>query len=569
MLKSFKINMENTIFTQLSLVIVVGAIVCLIMRLLKQPLIIGYILTGIVVGPSFLHLIEDGEAFETFSKIGIALLLFIIGLGLNAVVIKSLGKVVLVTSLIKITAVGLLGYLVASGLGFDVTESIIMGFALIFSSTIIVIKALNDKREQTRLYGQIAIGVLLVEDILATIVLLFVAASQGGGFVPLEVTWLIIKALLLGATLSFIGIKVLPRLTKFFAESQEFLFLFALAWGFGIAGLFEIAGFSVEVGALFAGVSLASLPYTQEISARLKPLRDFFVVLFFIVLGESLSLNNLSEAIVPAILFSIVALVSKPLFIMSGLGVLGYTKRTSFKAGIHLSQISEFSIVLVILAVQTELVSSRLGTIVTLVAIITMAISAYLMKYDDIVFAKLENQLRLFERRVVKDEKKQIIGYPLVLFGYRKGGHEFVRTFRDMKKRYVVIDYNPEVIETMEHQHVHHMYGDATDFELLEEVGISQSQIIVSTITDFDTNKSLVQHIHQVNPDAVLVCHADNYDEAAQLYYHGATYVMLPHLIGSERIGAFMRRHGASKHAFEDYRQKHLVSLGRTATKSH
>lgn len=561
--------MENTIFTQLSLVIVIAAIVSMIMRLLKQPLLMGYILTGILVGPSFLHLIHDGTTFHTFSEIGIALLLFIIGLGLNATVIKSLGKVVLLASAVEIAAVGILGYLIASGFGFSTTEALIIGLALVFSSTIIIVKVLNDKREQSRLYGQIAIGVLLVEDIIATFALLFIAASSGDGFSPLEVTALVIKGLLIGVGLATISTYILPRLARFFAGSQELLFLFALAWGFGIASLFEFAGFSIEVGALFAGVSLASLPYTQEIAARLKPLRDFFIVLFFIVLGESLNLQNLAAGIVPALLFSVVVLISKPLFIMTGLGILGYTKRTSFKAGIHLSQISEFSIVLVILAAEAGIVSEQLSAIITLVAIITIAASTYLMKYDDQLFTTLENQLRLFERRVVKDEKKHVDGYPLVLFGYHKGGHEFVKTFREMKQRYVVVDYNPEVIESMEHQHVHHLYGDATDLELLEEIGISQSELIVSTITDYDTNKTLIQHIHKVNPHAVFVCHADNYDEAAQLYYLGATYVILPHLIGSERIGAFMRRHGANKHAFEDYRQKHLVTLGKTAVRIH
>lgn len=556
--------MELPIFTQLSIVIVVAAIVSLIMRLLKQPLIMGYILSGILVGPSFLNLIHDSEAFHSFSDIGIALLLFIIGLGLNVHVIKSLGKVVLLASAVEIIGVGLLGYLIASAFGFSSTEAFIIGLALIFSSTIIIVKVLNDKREQTRLYGQIAIGVLLVEDILATFALLFVAASSGGGITPMEVIGLITKGALIGIGLASVSMFVLPKLTKFFAESQEFLYLFALGWGFGIASLFELAGFSIEIGALFAGVSLASLPYTQEISARMKPLRDFFVVLFFIVLGESLNLQNLAAGIIPALLFSIVALLSKPLFILTGLGVLGYTKRTSFKAAVHLSQISEFSIILVILAANAGLVSQQLSAIITLVAIITIATSTYLMKYDDRLFMLVEQQLRLFERKVVKDEKKQIIGYPLVLFGYHKGGHEFVRSFREMKKPYVVIDYNPEVIETMEHQHVHHLYGDATDFELLEEVGISQSEMIVSTITDFYTNRTLLQHIHQVNPRAIFICHADNYDEAAELYYHGATYVILPHLIGSERIGAFMRRHGTSKLDFDEYRKKHL-SIGKAA----
>ncbi|PLS82038.1 sodium:proton exchanger, partial [Candidatus Saccharibacteria bacterium] len=294
--------MELSIFTQLSLVIVAVAAVSFVMRLLRQPLIMGYILTGILVGPSFFHLINDSEAFETFGEIGITLLLFIIGLGLNVSLIKSLGRVVLVASAIKIISVGLIGFFLASGFGFNAIESALVGLALVFSSTIIIVKVLSDKREQSRLYAQITVGIILVEDILATFALLFISASAGNDAVgPFEIALLLLKGVLLAAMLAFLATKVLPKMTRFFASSQEFLFLFALAWGFGVASLFAAAGFSAEVGALFAGVSLASLPYTQEIASRLKPLRDFFVVLFFIVLGESLNLENLSLGFLPAL----------------------------------------------------------------------------------------------------------------------------------------------------------------------------------------------------------------------------------------------------------------------------
>ncbi len=560
--------MEQTVFLQLSLVIVLATFVSWLMRLLRQPLIMGYILTGILVGPAFLYLIQDQKAFASFSQIGIALLLFIIGLGLNVTVVKSLGKPVLVTAAAQIAGLGLISYLLATALGLTAIEALVMAVALLFSSTIIVVKVLTDKREQSRLYGQLAIGILLVEDILATLALLLVSASRGDGLPAMEIGLMAAKGLALLGLLALVSSKILPRLTKFFAESQEFLFLFAIAWGFGIASLFEIAGWSFEIGALFAGVSLASLPYTQEIASRLKPLRDFFVVLFFIVLGEGLGLANLAAALFPALLFSLIIIIGKPLIVMYSLGLLGYTKRTSFKTGIHLSQISEFSIVLVVLAQNVGLVSPIVSGIITLVAVITIAASTYLTKYDEWLFRQLEHRIRLFENKVSKEDKKVLSRYPLVLFGYRKGGHEFLRAFKEMKKRYVVVDYNPEVVETLERQRVNYVYGDATDYELLEEIGIEQARLIVSTITDFSTNKALVQLVRQKNQRAVIVCHGDSYNDAADLYRLGATYVMLPHFIGSERISGFIRRHGMSKDAFDDYRQKHLASLGRAALKA-
>ena len=228
--------------------------------------------------------------------------------------------------------------------------------------------------------------------------------------------------------------------------------MFAIAWGFGVATLFEMSGFSLEVGALFAGVSLAGLPYAQEIAARLKPLRDFFVVVFFIVLGESLTLSNLGQALLPAIALSLVVILFKPLMVMTGLGLLGYTKRTSFKAGLPIAQISEFSLILVVIAQGYGLVSPLTSAIVALVAIITIGATTYLMHYDDELYAGLEHRLRLFERRIVKEESKTNADYPVVMFGYHKGGQEFAKVFREMRRRFNVVHYIPEVIEQLESQ---------------------------------------------------------------------------------------------------------------------
>ena len=556
---------QQTIFIQLSLVIVVGVIVSFVMRLLRQPLIMGYILTGVVVGPSFLHLIRDQQTFQTFSDIGISLLLFIIGLGLNTAIVQRMGKIVLVAATVQILATLGIGYGVAAGLGFPPIEALILGTAMTFPSTIIIIKLINDKREQTRLYAQIAVGILLLQDIVATLALVFLAAGQAHGLSLDKLYLLGLRGAILGAGLALVSTTILPKLSKQIAASQELLFLFAIAWGFGIATLFQLAGFSIEVGALFAGVSLASLPYAQEITARLKPLRDFFIVVFFIALGQGLQLNNLVSAIVPAIVFSLLVIIVKPFIVLTTMGIMGYTKRTSFKTAISLAQISEFSLVFSVIATSEHLVPAAVGAIITLVAIMTIAASTYLIQYDDKLFNLLEGQLRLFERKVVKDELKRTSNYPLVLFGYHRGGHEFIRTFQGMHKRFVVVDYNPEVIESLERQHIHYLYGDATDIELLEEISIQDSKLVVSMITDFSTNQTLLTHLRHDNEKAVFICHADDYDEAAALYKLGATYVMLPHFIGSEQISNFIKRKGLSHEAFDTYRQKHLINLGRAA----
>ena len=412
----------HDVFTELSLIIAIGTGVSLLMRLFKQPLIIGHILTGIIVGPSVLHLVQSADTIQIFSKIGIALLLFIIGLGLNPKIVKEVGRVAAITGLVQMALTSIFGWAAGSLLGLTRTESILLALALSFSSTIIILKLLSDKKEQSRLYGKITIGILLIQDIFATLALLFVTAqSSENGFSISQLALLAGKGLLIALPILFIGSKVLPKLHNLIAGSQEFLFLFAIGWGFGCAALFQLAGFSIEVGALIAGIALASLPYTQEISSRLRPLRDFFVVVFFINLGAQLNFHNFFF-ILPAIIFSVVIVVLiKPVTVLIAMGTQGYTKRTSFKTAVTMAQISEFSLVLGSIAYGKGKVSEEFVSILTLVALITIAFSTYLIQYSDQLFAAFEQHLNMFERSKTNYEiKESRRHYELVLFGDRK-----------------------------------------------------------------------------------------------------------------------------------------------------
>lgn len=554
--------MQASIFSELSLIIALAAAVSIVMRIFRQPLIIGHIITGIIVGPAMLHWVNTPETIEVFSNIGIALLLFIVGLGLNPRVIKEVGKVASAAGLLQVFLSTALGWAGGLLLGFNRTESLFFGIALALSSTIIILKLLSDKKEQNRLYGKIATGMLLVQDVLAAFALLFVTAqAKEGGFSPLQLGLLVLKGGVIAVPLLFIGNVILPKLHKFIASSQELLFLFAIGWGFGFAALFELTGFSLEIGALLAGVALASLPYTQEISARLRPLRDFFVVVFFIAIGTRLNLVNIGLLIPVILLGSFIVVVLKPLVVLILMGFMGYTKRTSFKAAISMAQVSEFSLILLILANKQGLVPNDLVSVLTYVTLISIAISAYLMLYADKLFVLFERDLSMFERRRQHFEHESRQHFDLVLFGYQKGGHEFVKVFRSLKKPFVVVDYDPEVIDVLEHQQINYVYGDAADVELLEEVGLDRARLVVSTIGDHETNLFLTKLINDINEHAVLILHAEGVEEAAELYELGASYVIIPHYIGSEKIGAFIRRSGLKKSEFKKYRERHLAYL--------
>jgi len=554
----------DNVFTGLSLILVLATAIALIMRLIGQPLIIGHIITGILVGPAAFNLITSPETFQSFSEIGVALLLFIIGLGLNPKVIKEVGKVVGVAGASTIISTAIIGWVGGQLMGLSSSEALILGVAFSFSSTIVVLKLLSDKRETQRLYGKIAIGMTLVEDIAAAVViLLLIARDEAGGFALGALIFLAFKGLLAGLIIYQFSQKVLilPSLQKTVANSQEFLFLSAISWGFGIAVLFEQIGFSQEVGALFAGICLASLPYAQEVSSRLRPLRDFFIVLFFITLGSQLHLDAVGEML-PVILMGLaVVVLLKPLVALIIVSLAGYTKQTSFKAAAMLGQAGEFSIIFIGLALSRNLISEQLLTAMTVIALVSIATSTYIITYLDKIYKRLEEQLQIFERDKARPDADRKKRYDLVLFGYQKGGHEFLRAFVQLKRPYVVVDYDPEMIEVMEHKKIHCIFGDAADPELLEEIGLENAKLIVSVMSDRNTNMLVLDWLNHHNPDAAFICMADTPKEATELYELGASYVMLPHFIGSEKVSSFVRRSRLSKTEFDAYRQKHIEHL--------
>jgi len=554
--------MEHDLFLELSLIVAVGTGVALLMRLLRQPLIIGHIITGLLVGPTVFNIVTDSETLTVFSEMGIALLLFLVGLGLNPKIIKEVGKVAVLTGLGQVLFTTTVGFLLVSLLtDLTTTATLYIAIGLAFSSTIIILKLLSDKKEQTRLHGKIAIGFLLVQDIIATFALLYVSANGSGGLNPEDLLLLFVKGAMVVSGLYLVVSRVLPLLAKTIAGSQEMLFLFAISWGIGISAIFYKAGFSLEVGALVGGVALAQLPYAQEAASRLKPLRDFFIVLFFVVLGSQLDLSNIVDVLPVALALSAFVIIGNPIIVMFIMGRLGYTKKTSFKTSLAVAQISEFSLVLLLLANKSGQVSDETLSLMTVVGLITIGVSSYIILYDEIIYKKFEKYLSIFEKKKTKNEGKKTRDNEILLFGYKKGGLEFIKVFRKLKKSFSVVDYDPEVIESLEKNNVHYLYGDMTDLELLDEAGISNVKLVVSVVTDFQTNKFLLRTLDMMNQKCTLICSADGITEAAELYEMGAGYVMLPHYIGSEKIGSFIKKNGYSKSEFHKFRNKHLAYL--------
>jgi len=532
------------------------------MRYIRQPLMIGYIMTGIVVGPAVLHVLDSPQSITVFGEIGVAFLLFIIGLGMNPRVVREVGRPSVITALVHMSITGVIGWFVLIALGLSHNAAFFIAIGLTINSTIVALKLLSDKKEQGRLYGKLTVGISLVEDIIAAILILLVASAHDGrllSFGPL--TGIVLKGALVGLVMYLVAKVLLPRLQKLITSDQELLFLTAIAIGLGSAALFAKIGLSLEVGALAAGVMLASKPYAQEVGARLRPLRDFFVIVFFIALGSKLTFSQFGELIWLIVAGTLVVVIIKPLVIMATMGFLGYTKRTSFATATMLSQVSEFSIIFIILASQKDLIGDQMVALLTFIALISIAISTYLITYSDKIYAVIEKHLDMFERKKIEGETLPAEHNELVLFGYQRGGHEFIDLFKKMRKTYVVIDYDPEIIDVIEQRKINYLYGDATDIELLEEAGVEHAKLVVSTIPDFQVNIFLLKYLADKNPRSIAVMHADDPNEAAKLYEAGASYVILPHYIGSEKVSEFIGKSGLVKSSFRKQRVKHLEYL--------
>jgi len=556
--------MIGGIFLELSLIIILAMIVSGIMRLLKQPLIIGYIITGILASPYFFELVRSTDTIAMFSQIGIAFLLFMVGLHLNPKVIMKFGKTSLLTGLIQVIFTSIIGFFIAAFFNFSLVESLYIAVAIAFSSTIIVMKLISDKGDLETLYGRISIGVLLVQDLIVIFMLMIISSMSN----HVALTELIFSTILKGIGLLFLislaSIFILPRITNYIAKSQEFLFLFSIGWCFALAALFQMFNFSIEIGALVAGISLSLSPYHYEIASKVKPLRDFFLILFFIFLGSQMYLGNISEIIMPALILSFFVLVGKPLIIMIIMGAFGYTKRNSFMSGISLAQISEFSLILVILGVSVGHLSQNMLPLITLVGIITMGISSYMILYSERIYPHISKYLRIFERRGKKVEHRYGDGkkdYEVILFGCDRIGFDLIKSFEKINKKFLVIEYNPEIVLNLAKRGINCIYGDANDIELLNELRFSKVRMVISTIPELETNLLLIRKIRDVNKKAIIIVVSHRIDEAIELYREGATYVLMPHFLGGKYASTLIESYGINTDKFIEEKIKHLKDL--------
>jgi Kef-type K+ transport system membrane component KefB len=529
----------NNVFTEIAVLMAIASILGGLAVWLRQPLIMAFIAVGIVAGPACLGWISaNNEQVELLAELGIALLLFVVGLKLDPHEIRAVGPVAILTGLAQIFLTGGLGYIIAIFLGFNQIASFYIAVSLTFSSTIIIIKLLSDQREIDALHGRIAVGVLITEDIM--VIFIMIALSTFAGDFP-EGSFLQAMAMMFikgGTFLLFIALTtryLLPRLLYNFAQSTELLLLFAITWAIALASVSDGLGFSKEVGAFLAGISLASTPYRPILGARLISLRDFLLLFFFVNLGIHIDINHFSSEIIPALIFSLFVLLAKPMMVMIIVGRMGYRKHTTTITSLSLSQISEFSLILVSLGLSLGHIPKTILELITLVALITMGVSCYMIIYAHKIYSYLSPYLNIFQREIKHPEetmgdieKANFAEIDVILFGLGRYGGSMIKYLQQQGMVVLGVDFNPEMVKFWQKRDVITLYGDAGNPEFTAMLPLKKTKWIVSTIPGEDLGLSLLHALKRHNFQGKIALTSHSKREMRILDQAGADLILVP-----------------------------------------
>ena len=540
-----------TSFSEVAILLMMAAGVGLIGLLLRQPLIVSFIAVGLLAGPSALDVVQSDAQIGLLSELGIALLLFLVGIKLDVKLVRSLGAVSVLTGLGQVGFTALFGFFIGIGLGLDAITSLYVAVALTFSSTIIIVKLLSDKREIDALHGQIALGFLIVQDLVVVFAMIVLSAigigaadgGHGGGSV---LSVMGSGLAMLAAVVLFVRYAANP-LTERLAHAPELLVIFAI----GLATIFAAAGDAVglgkEVGGLMAGVALASTAYRETIAARLAPLRDFLLLFFFIALGATLDLSLLGTHMLGAVVLSLFVLIGNPLIVLAIMGALGYRKRTGFLAGLTVAQISEFSLIFVAMGVSLGHIADDALGLVTMVGLVTIAASTYMITFSHHLYALFEPLLGVFERKATPREPTEAGAhkagrYRVILFGLGRFGTAIGLRLQRRGIAVLGVDFNPQAVRRWRGLGLEAEFGDATDPEFVAELPLSGARWVVSTVpiqptglSQEDARRTLIQSVRAAGFSGQVAAASHSAVDSAELFAAGADLVLEPFQDAADR----------------------------------
>ncbi|MGM5485131.1 MAG: cation:proton antiporter [Nanobdellota archaeon] len=584
------------IFFQIGIVIVMATFLSFLARKLKQPMIPAYIFAGILVGP-ILGIVRDSSELVELAEIGVAFLLFVVGLELNFEKLKNISKVASVGATLQILFLFFAGLFFGNMLGFGITESIYIGLIVSFSSTMVVVKLLSDKSELNTLHGKIMIGFLLIQDFFAIIALSTLNTIEN--FSPVFFIVALLKTALLLLISYFMNGYLFRPLFRFAAKTQELLFLVSLSACFFFAFLFKHfgklliqfsniiglnlsnfwvgllePGLSIAMGAFIAGIGLASMPYAYEVIGKVRSLRDFFATIFFISLGVQLSHAHIELLPILALIFLV--LVLKPVVTFFIVLFFSYTKKTSFETATTLAQSSEFSLIIVGAGVTYGHIGNDFLTMVVILTLVSILSTSYTVKYNRKLYRLLYPLLDYFEKSKRRHEHKKMEYMPkkeikneVLLIGFDRIGYSIYETLKRLRKRFLIVDFNPDIIQKLIKERIHCIYGDIADEEIVERSGLEHASIIISTIPDIETTKFMIDKARKLNPHCTIIVTAYDVKESLELYDKGADYVILPHLLGGQHASLILEEFNKDFRYLIRAKVRHIEQLNKHLDMGH
>jgi Kef-type K+ transport system membrane component KefB len=572
--------MAHDLLTAIPISIIAAAVLALVARTVRQPLILGYIAAGVVLGPHLgFGVVTDEQSIEVISEIGLIFLLFIIGLEISIPRLMQAGRTIFVTGLLQFPVCAALAWYMLGRRSqgpAGTLDGFYLAVALSLSSTLIVVKLLVDKYEISTFGGQVTLGILVFQDLWAIIFMALQPNMEHLQPGPLVGSFL--------AGLALVGLAalasrfVLPTLFRAIAGSSELILITAVAWCFLVAAAAGRAGLSKEMGALIAGLVIASFPYSVEVTSRLGGVRDFFVTLFFVSLGLKAPVPSL-RLLVFALVAACVVVATRMLAIYPMFLLLRLDTRTAGVVAINLSQVSEFSLVIVALGAGYGHVSPPLVSLVLYTLLLTSVLSTYGIYFNHAIASGLARLLARIGMPLWRSERDAAAGTAaaphqrdIFLLGVWRDAFAFLqhleRNEPRTKQRIAAIDFNPETLERLESAGVEGHYGDISNIETLRHAGIDQCTIAVSSIPDAYLqgidNRRILRLVRSLAPKARVIVTGDSAESAAQLYAEGADYVIIPPALSAEHLYRLL--HDASPQTLEQARRRQAVELFGRAT---
>jgi Kef-type K+ transport system membrane component KefB len=538
------VGFPDDAFADVAVILLVSAVVGAVAVKLRQPLVVAFVFVGVLVGPSVLGIVQPGGALELPAELGVAILLFVVGLRLDLHVVRALGTVALVTGVVQVVVIAAAGLLLALAFGMSLVPALYVGIGLAFSSTIVVVKLLSDRKEIDELHGRLAVGILIVQDLLVVLVLIGVTTAAEGGSLAEALMSVAARSLVFLAVLAVLTRWVLGPLVRSLAHESDLLLIFALAWAIALAAVGEEVGLGHEVGAFVAGVSLAWTPYRDAIASRLVTVRDVLLLFFFINLGAQLEPGDAAAELPLALVLAAFVLVAKPLLVGVLLVAQRYRSRVSLETGLTLAQISEFSLILAALGLDLGHIEAETATLMTVAALVTIAASSYLILNSEALARRLAPVLEPFERDEPRDEPE--LGPDelpeVVLFGLGRFGEGIATGLRERDVRVLGVDFDPIALTRWAEGGIDVFYGDAEDPELAGILPLPESGWVVSTMRRVDANLALLAALDRHGYEGKRAVSAHSRLDAERLKEAGADEVFLPYEAAAREVVEIVTR---------------------------